>query len=154
LHRWPIFSDLILNSYLCCPRLAEKREISMMRKLRRALFCTLAVSLAGGPVLGQGMSMTSSVKPGEPATKVIAENEKLRVLDVVDRPGDVSAPTVRQGRVVHWITGGKLERTFADGTKEVLTRKGGETTLITEKRPYSVKNIGTTSVHLVEVELK
>src|SRR5215471_3675152 len=126
----------------------------MMGKSRSALICTLAFFLGGGPALAQGRSMASSDRPGEPMSKVIAENEKLRVLDVVDKPGDVSAPTVRQGRVVHWITGGKLERTYADGTKEVLTRKGGETTLITEKRPYSVKNIGQTSVHLIEVELK
>ena len=117
----------------------------MLNNLHLPLLCALIFSFVG---------TANPAKASEPMSKVLAENEKLQVLDVVDRPGDVSPAIVRQGRVVHWITGGKLERTYADGSKEVLTRKGGETTLITEKRPYSVKNIGTTSVHLIEVELK
>lgn len=119
---------------------------------RLALFCAMAFSLASGPVLAQAMS--TSMKSSEPTEKTIAENDKLVVIDVVDKPGDVAPSMTREGWVVHWLTGGKIERTYADGSKEVITRKGGETMLITEKRAYSVKNIGTTSVHLIEIKLK
>ena len=124
----------------------------MISNHRLALFCTMVFCLATGPALAQAMS--TSMMSSEPTQKVIAENDKVQVTDVVDKPGDVSPSTVRQGWVVHWITGGKLERTYADGKKEVLNRKGGETTLITEKRAYSVKNIGTTNVHLIEIKVK
>ena len=129
----------------------------MTKKLRHALYCTLVFSLAGGTALAQGMkdmSMTSAAKPGAPVIKVIAENDKLQVVDVTVKPGDVSPPAVRAGRVTHWVTASKMERTYADGTKEVIVHKAGETTLNTEKRAYSSKNIGTASVHLIQVVLK
>jgi hypothetical protein len=130
----------------------------MTKKLRHALFCALALSLAGGAALAQDMkdmkAMSMSAKPSEPTIKVIAENDKLQVVDIVDKPGDVSPPSVRAGRVSHWLTPARLQRTFADGTKDVIVHKSGETTLNTEKRPYSVKNIGTTSVHLIQVVVK
>ena len=129
----------------------------MKGKLRHALFCTLVFSLAGGPALAQdmkNMSMTSAAIPGTATIKVIAENDKLQVLDIMVKPGDVSAPGVRTGRVSHWLTAAKLERTFADGSKDVVVHKAGETTLNTEKRSYSSKNIGTTIIHIRQVVLK
>ncbi len=126
----------------------------MTIKLRHALFCALALSLAGGSALAQGMSTAMSAKSGAPVIKVIAENDKLQVLDIMVKPGDVSAPAVRAGRVTHWLTAAKLERTFADGTKDVVVHKAGDTSLNTEKRAYSSKNIGTASAHLIQVVLK
>jgi hypothetical protein len=118
---------------------------------RLALFCAMAFSLAAGPVLAQAMSMAG---PGMATQKVIAENEKLQVIDVVQPPGTVGAMASRTGLVVHWITGGTAERTYADGSKDVVVRKTGETAIITEKRPFSVKNVGKTITHLIEVKLK
>ena len=133
----------------------------MKSKLRHALFCTLAFSLAGGTALAQDMKdmkdmkgMSMAAKPGAPTIKVIAENDKLQVIDIMDKPGAVSPSAVRLGRVTHWLTAAKLERTYADGTKDVVVHKTGETTLNTEKRAYSTKNIGTTTVHLIQVVLK
>jgi hypothetical protein len=113
---------------------------------RTVLFGGAAVALAlvaCGPALG-----------AEAVQKVIAESQKLQVIDVVQQPGDTGAMADRQGQVIHWITGGTVERTFADGSKQVMTRKDGETIIITEKRPYAVKNIGKTVTHLIEVKLK
>ena len=113
---------------------------------RIALFCASAMAFA---LVGSGPLFAA-----EATQKVIAENEKLKVIDVIQKPGDTGPMASRLGLVVHWVTGGKIERTYADGTKEVITRKAGETALITEKRQYSVKNIGTSTTHLIEVELK
>lgn len=113
---------------------------------RIALFCASAMTFA---VVG-----SSSLFAAEATQKVIAENEKLQVIDVVQKPGDTGPMASRLGLVVHWVTGGKVERTYDDGTKEVMNRKSGETALITEKRKYSVKNVGTTTTHLIEVQLK
>jgi hypothetical protein len=91
---------------------------------------------------------------GQVTIKTIAENEKLLVTDGVSRPGDVTAMQSREGWAYHYIAGGKVERTFADGTKEVSVRKTGQTVLVTEKRLFASKNIGTTTIHTVVVRLK
>jgi hypothetical protein len=86
-----------------------------------------------------------------PTVKVLAEDATIQVLDVVEHPGDVGAVAKRTGNIIYVISGGTLERSFADGTKTTATRKAGEAAIVTETRPYGVKNIGTTTVHLIEV---
>ena len=85
---------------------------------------------------------------------VLAENEKLLVADVVYQPGDTGEASLKDGLVVYHVHGGTIERTYADGSKKVLTYKTGETTIIAEKRPYSTKNIGKTAIHEIVVQLK
>ncbi|HET7084682.1 MAG TPA: hypothetical protein VFI23_07930 [Rhizomicrobium sp.] len=87
----------------------------------------------------------------EAVPKTLAESDKLTVLDVVEKPGDTGPMATRLGQVIHVISGGTFERTFADGTKQTVQRKDGETALIKEKRPYSVRNAGTTTIHLIEI---
>ena len=104
-------------------------------------------------------AMTSSLSLGAHAQnasppKVIAENAKLQVLDNVSKPGDVSPMQSREGLVAYYVKGGMFERTYADGTKEVSERKTGETLLVSEKRPYSLKNVGKTTIHVITVKLK
>jgi hypothetical protein len=120
-----------------------------------AMALTLAVS---STAFAQGMKMDKPMAmgqaAGQPTIKTIAENEKLIVTDGVTRPGDATAMQSREGWVYHYVAGGKVEYTFADGSKKVVTRKTGETVLISEKRPYSGKNIGTTTIHSIVVHLK
>ena len=118
----------------------------MTTTLRNALFCVSAIALA---VAGSGPLLAA-----EATQKVIAENDKLQVIDIVERPGDTGPMASRLGIVFHVVNGGTFERTYADGSKEVTPRKTGDTVLIKEKRPYSVKNVGTTTIHLIEVVLK
>ncbi len=113
---------------------------------RIVLYCASAMAFA--------VAGSSPLLAAEATQKVLAENEKLKVIDVMQKPGDTGPMASRLGLVVHWVSGGTVERTYADGTKEVMNRKSGETALITEKRPYSVKNVGKTTTHLIEVQLK
>jgi hypothetical protein len=107
---------------------------------RTLFFCAIAFAAAGStPLLA-----------AEATTKVLAENDKLQIIDVVEKPGDTGAMALRLGNAIYVIAGGTFERTFADGTKEVTPRKSGEGAIVKEKRPYSVKNIGTTTIHLIE----
>ena len=87
----------------------------------------------------------------EPVVKVLTENATTQVLDVTEAPGSVGKAATRTGNIIYVVSGGTLERTYADGTKETMTRKTGDAAIITEKRAYSVKNTGTTTVHLIEV---
>ena len=132
----------------------------MIKVPRNALYCvsaaafTLAVSstaFAQGMAMEKGGAMKAA---GQSTRKVIAENEKVRVTDSVARPGEGTAMQAREGTVYHYVTGGTFERTFSDGSKDVVTRKTGETVLITEKRPYSTKNVGKTTVQVIAVQTK
>ena len=113
---------------------------------QRGLFAlvTLAFLFAG----------SQRVAAAEPAQKDIEQNDKVRVYQTTYHPGDVSPSQKRSMRVVHVLEGGTLERTYADGTKETIVWKNGETRIASDERPYAVKNTGKTSVRLLIVALK
>jgi len=113
---------------------------------------TLAYSTAA---FAQGTAMEKGGAVQTQRTlKVLAENEKLQVIDVVYQPGDTGAASSKDGLVVYHLSGGTIERSYADGSKKVVTYKAGQTTIIAEKRPYSTKNIGKTAIHEIVVQLK
>ena len=97
------------------------------------------------------LTLASPALAIEPVLKTLAEDATTRVIDVTEAPGSVGAMTKRTGNIIYVVSGGTLERTYDDGTKQITTRKAGEAAIITEKRAYSVKNTGTTTVHLIEV---
>jgi hypothetical protein len=133
-----------------------------MRKSTRLLVASLlpAFVLAGmvaNPVTAQEKKMAKSAQKapaGEVTLKEIEQNDKLRVYEATYKPGDVSPSAKRPLRVVHAIKGGTLERTYADGKKETVQWKTGETRILTEEKPYAVKNIGKSVVHLLVVAMK
>lgn len=124
---------------------------------RIALLFVSAVALAlasSTPLLAQGAAKDKMSSASEGSRKVVAETDKLVVTEIVERPGQTGPMASRLGHVIYVITGGTFERTFADGKKEVTPRQDGETAAITEKRPYSVRNIGMTTIRLIEIAPK
>jgi hypothetical protein len=113
---------------------------------RLALFCAAAMASA---VVG-----SCPLLAAETMTKVLAENDKVQVIDNVAPPGAISPMISRLGLVAYYVKGGTSERTYADGKKEVIERKTGETFIVTEQRPYSLKNVGKTTMHVITVRLK
>ena len=63
-------------------------------------------------------------------SKTVFENDKILVDDNVLKPGEESPSQDRSGRVLYYISGGTLERTFADGTKESVVRKTGQSLMV------------------------
>ncbi len=119
-----------------------------------AIALTFAVSTAA---FGQSMAMkkAGAAETTRQRTRtVLAENEKLLVADIVYQPGDTAPASSKDGLVVYHVRGGTMERTYADGSKKVVTYKSGETTIIADKRPYATKNIGKTAIHEIVVQLK
>jgi hypothetical protein len=110
---------------------------------RIALFCVSAIGFAAAG--------STALIAAEATQQVLDQRDKLRVIDVVEKPGETGPMTTRLGTVFYVVSGGTFERTYADGTKEVTPRKSGDTVLVKEKRAYSVKNIGTTTIHLIQV---
>ena len=86
--------------------------------------------------------------------KTIAENNKVLVTETYGKPGETTPSVNRLGQVYYYVEGGTVELTYSDGTKSTVTRKTGEARIVAEKRPYSAKNVGTNTIHVVTVTLK
>ena len=113
--------------------------------------------VVANPALAQEKKMEKSAPKaaaGEVTLKEIEQNDKVRVYEATYKPGEMSPSAKRPMRVVYAIKGGTLERTYADGTKETVQWKTGETRILSEERPYAIKNIGKGVVHLLVVALK
>jgi len=130
----------------------------MIHISKTTLLCLSVIALAlPSSRAAVAQAMTADKMPSgqaAAATKIVAENEKLQVTDNLVPPGAVSPISGQLGLVAYYVRGGTTERTFADGSKEVSERKTGETVLVTEKRPYSLKNTGKTTIHVITIRLK
>jgi hypothetical protein len=92
------------------------------------------------------------------ATKTLVENGKAKVTESTLAVGASVTTAAPTGPFFarYYLSGGTLEYTYADGKKETVIRKAGSAVIIsaTDKRPASVKNIGTTALHLITVAVK
>ena len=77
----------------------------------------------------------AGAQPKQGVSKTVFENDKIIVMDSVIKPGEGLPSADRSGAIYYYLSGSKVERTFADGTKETVTRKTGQSLVNTEKRP-------------------
>jgi quercetin dioxygenase-like cupin family protein len=76
----------------------------------------------------------------------------IRVLNVLYKPGDSSAMHSHPDNALYVIDGGKGEFTGQDGSKQVVELKPGMT-MIRGGETHSVKNVGTTTLKAILVEV-
>ncbi len=86
------------------------------------------------------------------APKVLNENDKVRILKVVFKPGEVAKMHHHPDHVVYAIEGGKLSITSGGKTQESEINTGSATFF--EAQDHEVKNIGNTTIDLIVTELK
>ena len=80
-------------------------------------------------------------------------NGRVQMLEVTFAPGDSIGMHSHPDHAVYAVTGGKLRVTTSDGKTQVADLKAGDPTgfpTIT----YAARNIGTTPLQLLVVELK
>ena len=85
-------------------------------------------------------------------TKVLLENDKVRVTESKFKPGAVSRMD-RKARLNYVVTDGKLQRTNKEGKTTTYERKAG-TALWLEADSDVVKNIGNTTYVVIGVTPK
>jgi quercetin dioxygenase-like cupin family protein len=85
--------------------------------------------------------------------KVKFENEKVRVLEAELPPGVKEQVHSHPAYVIYVLTGGKVRNYAADGTTTETELKDGEV-LYREPLTHAAENIGTTTLHMILVELK
>lgn len=86
--------------------------------------------------------------------KLLMENEKVRVLDIILKPGE-KAPMHNHpsDHVVYVMADAKFKLTFPDGRISEVGLKTGQT-LWMEAGSHATENIGTKDGHNLIVELK
>jgi quercetin dioxygenase-like cupin family protein len=93
-----------------------------------------------------------AVKVAPALYKVAKDSLGLRVLNVEYKPGDSSGMHSHPDVVLYVIDGGKVEFTGKDGSKNVAEFKPGMT-VIRGSETHSVKNVGTSTLKAILVEV-
>jgi hypothetical protein len=98
-----------------------------------------------------------AAKPAKVQKAVLNEilvNDKVRVVEVVMKPGSQSDSMELPVRVTRALKGGTLTRQFPGGKSEKVKFKSGEVRFGEAVSTHSVKNSGHTTIHLYSVFLK
>ena len=117
----------------------------------RVLFTTLcALTLLSSLSLAQ-----DPVKVGGGAYKIISENARVRILDVMVAPGQVSAKHSHPDNLVVTLEPGTIKWTIPDGTstQSAPDMKRGSL-LFAPGSTHTSENVGKTTVHAIMIEFK
>jgi len=114
---------------------------------------SLVVVMLFGTSLGLAQDKGKDAKAAPAATKVILENDKVRIQESRFKPGIGGPMMERPGRASYTVKGGTFVRTYPDGKKVTINTKTGEWRWL-EKETYSFVNAGKTEIILNTVYLK
>jgi quercetin dioxygenase-like cupin family protein len=85
--------------------------------------------------------------------RVVFENDRVRVLEYVDKPGDRTTPHEHPDSVMHTLSTFRRRLYAADGESRDVEIRAGTTGWLPAQR-HSGHNIGDTDTHVIFVELK
>lgn len=122
-----------------------------MRVSHRVLGIAAGVFVA---LVGSGIASAQDPAVVNAATiKVKLENARVRVLEAVLKPGDKEQLHSHPAYVIHVLAGGRVRNHTPDGKSNETELTAGET-LYRDPLTHWAENIGTTTIHLILVELK
>jgi hypothetical protein len=84
--------------------------------------------------------------------RVIFENERVRVLEYTDQPGDMTTPHEHPDSVMYTLSSFQRRLHHAGATRDVEIAAGG--VFWVPAQQHAGENIGTTDSHSIFVELK
>ncbi|VXC05739.1 cupin domain-containing protein [Nocardioides sp. AX2bis] len=84
--------------------------------------------------------------------RVVFENDRVRVLDYADRPGDATTNHRHPDSVMYTLSSFRRLLVSGDGSREVTMEAG--TTAWLPAQEHRGENIGDTPTHVLLVELK
>lgn len=113
-----------------------------------ARICAVFALLCSSSVLAQDPAL---VNPSTVQVKL--DNDQVRVLEAVLKPGDKEQMHSHPAAVMYILSGGRIRNHTADGKSVESDLTAGQT-VFREPVTHWAENIGTTTVHLILVELK
>jgi quercetin dioxygenase-like cupin family protein len=93
------------------------------------------------------------VKVAPKNCKVLLDNDRVRVIRVVTKPGEKIEMHSHPANITYALTSGKVKFTLSDGKTEEREMKAGQA-IWSEAASHSADNIGTTEARVVVIELK
>jgi hypothetical protein len=113
----------------------------------------VAFALAAAPAIAQDKA--AKAEKGKPVMKVLAENDKVKVWELLYKPGDTNtSPPASATRVIRVLKGGEQLWTYADGKTAKNVYKTGEVRVLGPGPQFTSKNVGKTDILLYVVMLK
>lgn len=103
--------------------------------------------------MNKNIVVPSPVETDPDKYKIVFENDKVRVYDYIDKPGEKTQMHHHDAFVLHALSPFKRKLTFDNGTSATKEFKGGET-FWSEAQNHIGENIGETDTHVLIVELK
>jgi quercetin dioxygenase-like cupin family protein len=97
--------------------------------------------------------MLDALQAASNVSKLIMENDRVRVFDARFKPGVKAAMHSHPDHVIYIVSGGKLKVTPLKGKTQELDLKAGQV-LWMDATSHTAENLGKTDVHLLVVELK
>jgi len=110
-----------------------------------------AAMTLGLVLLAQGTGAQDSSP--NPNRRVLLENERVRVVEVILKPGEMETMHPASDRVIYPLTSFKVKHVTADGKTSVDERKAGQPAW-GRAVSQATQNVGTTDVHAIIVEIK
>lgn len=110
------------------------------------------VLLLVGAFAHTAMTADDVLKVAPKCCTVLLQNDEVRVLDYVAKPGEKVGMHMHPDHVVYALSDGKTRFTMEDGsTKDVELKKGQA--IFSKAVVHSTENIGTTDIHVIIVEM-
>ena len=100
----------------------------------------------------QTRRMSDPVESNPSLYSVVFENERVRVLEYRDQPGDRTTPHTHPDSVMITMSAFDRRLSVGDQVREVSLESGGAAWL--PAQTHAGENIGTTETHVMFVELK
>lgn len=131
----------------------ELRFIPLERSIMK-MFNRLCMNSLMASFLTAGLSAAMADEKGQSSRTILAESDKLQVIEIRQKPGEVSTPSTSSTRAVRALKGGTMLRTYADGKTEKVEWKTGDVQIQEPGPQYTVKNVGKSEIVLYAVRLK
>jgi quercetin dioxygenase-like cupin family protein len=112
------------------------------------LFASLALVFTTRTAMTQDYA---KVMPND--VKVIIDNDRVRVLDVIHRPGAKEPMHSHPAYVSVFLTAARTKTTLPDGKTFDKVFKAGDV-VFREAITHQVENVGTADQHIIVIELK
>jgi hypothetical protein len=104
------------------------------------------------PTPPTGPAAADAVTTNPDLYSVVFENDRVRVVEYLDAPGDATAPHSHPDSVM--VTLSSFRRRLTSGDSETEVELPAHKALWLDAQEHSGTNIGTTATHTVFVELK
>jgi mannose-6-phosphate isomerase-like protein (cupin superfamily) len=129
----------------------------MKRYILLAIFCAgVAVGMMGGVATMMWFGMSTSAAAQKNSSKVILENDRVRVKEAIFVPGD-KKPGMHTHEYAHVgvaIDGGTLKFNYPDGKTETLELKSGGAGFRDPNVTHEAVNLSSKPIKVIEVEIK